>query len=113
MGSEDLVVADSEAGVSAEDFNKQIDYEVKRMGLFSIQHRKREKKEKKKKKKSGYQHDPIINCPRCNIPMIKKTKMGVTIDKCKKCGGIWLDSGEIEKILIRIKEENKKKREII
>jgi len=39
--------------------------------------------------------------------------MGVTIDKCKKCGGIWLDSGEIEKILIRIKEENKKKREII
>jgi len=40
--------------------------------------------------------------------MIKKSRMGVTIDKCGKCEGIWLDSGEIEKILMKIQEEQKK-----
>ena len=70
------------------------------MGLFS-----------KKKKKKRFEHDPIIKCPRCNVNMIKKTRMGVTIDKCKRCDGIWLDGGEIEKILMRIEEERKKFRE--
>jgi len=61
-----------------------------------------------KKKSFGLKYDPVINCPRCGVPMIKKTRMGVTIDKCKKCDGIWLDGGEIEKILMRIDEERKK-----
>ena len=30
--------------------------------------------------------------------MIKKTYSGVIIDACPKCGGVWLDSGEILKI---------------
>lgn len=54
------------------------------------------------------EEDPIINCPRCDKPMIKQTQMKVTIDKCKKCDGIWLDGGEIEKILEKIQEEQKK-----
>ena len=79
-------------------FNNQIYFEVKRMGLFG-------------KKKKFDEHDPDINCPRCHVPMFKKTRMGVTIDKCKKCDGIWLDGGEIEKILMKIQEEQKKFRE--
>jgi len=64
------------------------------------------------KKKITYDdHDPEIECPRCNIPMIKKTRHGVTIDKCKKCEGIWLDGGEIENILIKVQEEQKKFKE--
>lgn len=62
-------------------------------------------------KKKELEHDPEINCPRCHVPMFKKTRMGVTIDKCKKCDGIWLDGGEIEKILVKITEEQKKFRE--
>ncbi|MBW2991049.1 zf-TFIIB domain-containing protein [Candidatus Woesearchaeota archaeon] len=65
----------------------------------------------KKKKKRFEIHDPEIDCPRCHVPMIKKTRMGVTIDKCKKCDGIWLDGGEIEKILKKIQEEQRKFRE--
>lgn len=60
-------------------------------------------------KKNNYEKDdPEIDCPRCHIPMLKKTRMGVTIDKCKKCDGIWLDGGEIEKILVKIEEERKR-----
>jgi Zn-finger nucleic acid-binding protein len=59
-------------------------------------------------KKKEVKNDKIINCPRCKFPMIKKSRMGVTIDKCGKCEGIWLDSGEIEKILMKIQEEQKK-----
>ncbi len=40
-----------------------------------------------------------MKCPRCNIGMEKKTKQGITIDKCKKCGGLWLDKGEIERLI--------------
>jgi hypothetical protein len=63
------------------------------MGLFG-----------KRKEKS----DPVLNCPRDNTPMVKKSKMGVTIDKCEKCQGIWLDGGEIENILVKVNEERKK-----
>ena len=59
-------------------------------------------------KKKVVEDDPIIDCPRCHVPMIKRTRMGVTIDKCKKCEGIWLDGGEIDNILFKIDEERKK-----
>ena len=41
-------------------------------------------------------------CPKCNVKMIKKTRQGVTIDKCMGCGGIWLDKGEIFRILQKV-----------
>ncbi len=63
------------------------------------------------KKKTDDKDDPEIDCPRCHIPMIKKTRHGVTIDKCKKCDGLWLDGGEIEKILMKVAEEQKKFKE--
>lgn len=44
--------------------------------------------------------DKIIKCPRCNINMKKVTKKGVTIDVCKKCHGMWLDDGEIDKLVM-------------
>ena len=43
--------------------------------------------------------DPIITCPRCAIPMRKKTRGDVTIDVCPKCGGLWLDDKEIDKLV--------------
>lgn len=53
-------------------------------------------------------NDEIILCPRCKIKMSKKTRLGVTIDKCEKCNGIWLDGGEIDNILLKVDEERKK-----
>ena len=37
-------------------------------------------------------------CPRCD-GSLKETKIEeVTIDTCDKCGGVWLDSGELEQL---------------
>lgn len=35
-------------------------------------------------------------CPRCGVALAQVTRLGVTIDRCDGCGGIWLDKGELE-----------------
>ena len=68
---------------------------------------------KGKPKKQGETIDKEICCPRCKISLAKRTRMGVTIDKCLKCGGIWLDKGEIFRIInnVQLPARLKKKRE--
>ena len=48
--------------------------------------------------------ESTLDCPKCRKHMIKKTKKGITIDKCMSCNGIWLDKGEIFKILRKLDE---------
>jgi uncharacterized protein len=38
-------------------------------------------------------------CPICNVDLLLSEKQGVEIDYCPKCRGIWLDRGELEKII--------------
>ena len=33
--------------------------------------------------------------------MVEKDRDGITIDRCQKCRGIWLDRGELEKLIAR------------
>jgi Zn-finger nucleic acid-binding protein len=40
-----------------------------------------------------------MNCPICNIPLVMTDKQGVEIDYCPKCRGVWLDRGELEKLI--------------
>ena len=41
-----------------------------------------------------------MKCPVCkDVTLLKKKKKGVEIDYCPECRGIWLDRGELEKIL--------------
>jgi len=35
-------------------------------------------------------------CPRCDQKLNTTTFEDVVIDVCEKCGGVWLDSGELE-----------------
>ncbi len=42
-----------------------------------------------------------MNCPVCNVTLLMTDKQGVEIDYCPTCRGIWLDRGELEKILER------------
>ena len=43
---------------------------------------------------------PMV-CPRCN-GTLQETKVDeVSIDTCEKCGGVWLDSGELEQLTKR------------
>ena len=43
-------------------------------------------------------------CPRCNSELVEVVKHAVVIDHCTACGGIWLDKGELAKIISQIKQ---------
>ena len=43
-----------------------------------------------------------MKCPRCESTMLDEMdRDGITIDRCKSCRGIWLDRGELEKLIAR------------
>ena len=43
-----------------------------------------------------------MNCPACNITDLLITeRQGIEIDYCPKCRGVWLDRGELDKIIER------------
>ena len=48
---------------------------------------------------------PLISSPIDGSPMREIERYGVKIDICTTSGGIWLDKGELEKIIMMIREE--------
>ena len=41
-----------------------------------------------------------MKCPVCkDITLLMSEKKGIEIDYCPECRGIWLDSGELEKLI--------------
>lgn len=42
-----------------------------------------------------------MSCPRCDGTLKPNSFEGVEIDTCEKCGGVWLDSGELEQLTKR------------
>jgi len=41
-----------------------------------------------------------MKCPNCEtIDLLMSEKKGIEIDFCPKCRGIWLDRGELDKII--------------
>jgi uncharacterized protein len=40
-----------------------------------------------------------MRCPLCNVAMREVPRRGVKIDVCPECRGVWLDAGEMEKLL--------------
>ncbi|MBN1302680.1 MAG: zf-TFIIB domain-containing protein [Melioribacteraceae bacterium] len=43
-----------------------------------------------------------MNCPVCkDVKLVISDKNGIEIDYCPECRGIWLDRGELDKIIER------------
>ncbi len=42
-----------------------------------------------------------MECPICKVTLLMSEKQGIEIDYCPTCRGIWLDRGELEKIIER------------
>jgi Zn-finger nucleic acid-binding protein len=42
-----------------------------------------------------------MKCPECNIDLMMTERQGVEIDYCTRCRGVWLDRGELDKIIER------------
>ena len=42
---------------------------------------------------------PLLMCPNCNASMTEVKRNDVAFDMCPTCRGVWLDRGELEKII--------------
>lgn len=42
-----------------------------------------------------------MKCPICDVDLLLSDRHGVEIDYCPSCRGIWLDRGELDKLLER------------
>ncbi len=42
-----------------------------------------------------------MKCPSCDELLVMSDRQGVEIDYCPKCRGLWLDRGELDKIIER------------
>src|SRR3712207_8837294 len=47
------------------------------------------------------QHTGGMPCPVCRVDLVMSERNGVEIDYCPRCRGVWLDRGELDKILER------------
>src|SRR5919201_809331 len=43
-----------------------------------------------------------MQCPVCSVPLTMSERQNVDIDYCPQCRGVWLDRGELDKILDRV-----------
>jgi Zn-finger nucleic acid-binding protein len=42
-----------------------------------------------------------LRCPSCESRLVEVERADVLIDACPECRGVWLDRGELDKILVR------------
>jgi Zn-finger nucleic acid-binding protein len=48
----------------------------------------------------------FMKCPTCNIDLVMSERSGIEIDYCPQCRGVWLDRGELDKIIERNAQSN-------
>lgn len=46
-------------------------------------------------------------CPNCQVVMRMAVRQGVEIDYCPNCRGVWLDKGELDKLMERAADEQR------
>lgn len=44
-----------------------------------------------------------MKCPSCNTELRQAERQGIAIDHCPQCRGVWLERGELDKIIERAK----------
>jgi Zn-finger nucleic acid-binding protein len=47
---------------------------------------------------------PLLMCPNDNVAMQTANRSGVEFDFCPSCRGVWLDRGELEKLMSSARE---------
>ena len=48
-----------------------------------------------------------MSCPVCRVPLVMSERQSVEIDYCAQCRGVWLDRGELDKIIERSAQEHR------
>lgn len=42
-----------------------------------------------------------MTCPRCQARLSLSVRDGIEIDRCPRCRGVWLDAGELDRLLAK------------
>ncbi|MFM1790529.1 MAG: hypothetical protein RLZZ526_856 [Actinomycetota bacterium] len=42
-----------------------------------------------------------MKCPHCSVNLLMTDRQGIEIDYCPDCRGVWLDRGELDKLVER------------
>ncbi|MBW0152085.1 MAG: zf-TFIIB domain-containing protein [Phenylobacterium sp.] len=50
---------------------------------------------------SSARREQGLVCPACRVDLVMTDRQGIEIDYCPKCRGVWLDRGELDKIIER------------
>jgi Zn-finger nucleic acid-binding protein len=53
-----------------------------------------------------------MKCPKCDIVLSITDRQGIEIDYCPQCRGVWLDRGELDKIIERTAEQETPKKNL-
>jgi len=48
-----------------------------------------------------------MKCPSCSTELKMSERNNIEIDYCPQCRGVWLDRGELDKIIERASSENR------
>lgn len=47
-----------------------------------------------------------MKCPRCeSVELLERDREGITVDGCPQCRGLWLDRGELERLVAKALDE--------
>lgn len=65
---------------------------------------KKNKEALERLKKKNQEEKPRLS-PVSGEPMTQEVLMGVVIDRCPKSGGVWLDAGELERLIEANKDQ--------
>jgi len=52
-----------------------------------------------------------MKCPKCPETLVMTERQNIEIDYCPSCRGIWLDAGELDKIIQRSTRSNDRARD--
>ncbi len=74
--------------------------ELARLKELREQHRQKLEEEERRRLKEMH----FMHCPKCGQSMEVTQLQGVEVEVCPGCGGIFLDAGELDKVL----EENRR-----
>src|SRR5690606_35450029 len=56
------------------------------------------------KSRKGRRKECVMQCPIDKVDLVMTERQGIEIDYCPKCRGVWLDRGELDKIIERSAE---------
>ncbi len=51
-----------------------------------------------------------MKCPTCDATLVLSERQGIEIDYCPECRGVWLDRGELDKIIERATATSNRKK---